>query len=117
MRKVKFDFGHLMIQKLNRTFVMTKSTLGVLNYRVRVIQLWFCFGLISESDDQNLATLDLSHTPYKCQAWTLPGSSSRATAPAEDQFLVSFFDIIIFNTFYTGLNHCMVLFILFIYKK
>ena len=45
MRKVKFDFGHLMIQKLNRTFVMTKSTLGVLNYRVRVIQLWFCFGL------------------------------------------------------------------------
>ena len=31
----------------------------VYDYRVRVIQLWFCFGLISESDDQQRATLSL----------------------------------------------------------
>jgi hypothetical protein len=36
---------------------------GVQNYRILVIHLWFCFGLISESDDQNGTTLDLSHTP------------------------------------------------------
>ena len=55
----------------------------------------------------------------KCQAWTLPGSSSRATAPAEDQFLVSIYDIIICNIFCPGLNHFMVLYLvyLFIYKK
>jgi hypothetical protein len=58
-----------------------------------------------------------SFSENKCQAWTLPGSSSRATAPAEDQFLVSIYDIIICNTCYTGLNHFMVLFILFIYKE
>jgi hypothetical protein len=46
---------------------MKKSTLwGPKIYRVGVIKLWFCFGLISDSDGKNRSTLDLSKTQQEC---------------------------------------------------
>jgi hypothetical protein len=61
-----FDFG-ILILKVNRTFVMKKITLRgpklPRSSHPIVVLCRTTVGLISESDDQNLATLDLSHTP------------------------------------------------------